>query len=70
MNGMLMELQNFDLYSLVDTIRKEVCPNFPAAPAQIWIWYCMHAYFNRRPDDVQMILATRCILCRSASQTC
>ena len=26
MNGMLTDLQNFDLYSLVDTIRKEVCP--------------------------------------------
>ena len=31
MNGMLTDLQNFDLYSLVDTIRKEVCTCHPAS---------------------------------------
>lgn len=30
-NGMLMDLQNFELYSLVDTIRKEVPPTRPPA---------------------------------------
>ena len=29
-NGMLMDLQNFDLYSLVDTIRKEVRHQHPS----------------------------------------
>ena len=27
MNGVMMDLQNFDLYSLVDMIRKEVRPH-------------------------------------------
>jgi len=32
-NGVLTDLQNFDLYSLVDSIRKEVCPHYSYFPA-------------------------------------